>query len=217
MPSKIISMPIAFCVYFIKRFIFFILPRKKPPKKDININGKPKPKEYTNSKDAPFIAVSCAAAIMTRPVSTGPRHGVHAKAKANPVRNALKYPGCREEILNFLVECRAAGIFIKSNRDAPKIISNTPAIMLNVFILPAKNLPIKPDDAPSKLKHNAKPAKKQSAYKPALCCAFLPWAISFKLIPDIIESSPAARGKTHGEKNESTPAPKAAKTIFSIV
>lgn len=94
----------------------------------------------------------------------------------------------------------------------PKIITTTPPIILITSRYSNKNLPITDDEIPSVIKMKEKPAIKASEFVTVrYLILFLSEVTvrSLKESPVIKETYDGTKGRTHGDRNDSTPAIKA--------
>src|SRR5208337_1945168 len=158
----------------------------------------------------PFQTVSCAAAKPSTTARIGPTHGVHPKAKANPITNApqaeeLPLRLCRRVSASSALICRMPV------RWRPKRMMTTPAMRASSDLYCARTWPTSVEIAPSVMKTMLNPMMKAAELSITLrkSCPSCSFNCSTPT-PEIKETYPGTSGSTQGDKNEISPATKTA-------
>src|SRR5208283_4639278 len=158
----------------------------------------------------PFQTVSWAAANPSTTARIGPTHGVHPKAKANPMTNA---PQAEELPLRLCsrVSASSALIWRRPVRCRPKRMMTAPAMRASSDLYCARTWPTSVEIAPSVMKTMLNPMMKAAELSITLrkSCPSCSFNCSTPT-PEIRETYPGTSGSTQGDKNEISPATKAA-------
>src|SRR5579863_25317 len=162
------------------------------------------------SSAIPLITEFCAAASPRITARIGPTHGVQPKAKAKPMTNAPQgllppFTWCMR------LSASKARIFRMPVRCSPKRMMTTPAISASSALYCVINWPTSVATAPSATNTMPKPRLNMSELRITLGINPLPpRRNSSTPTPDINDTYPGTRGKTQGERNETSPAANAA-------
>src|ERR1700687_4707407 len=158
----------------------------------------------------PFQTVSWAAANPSTTPRIGPTHGVHPKAKANPITNA---PQADELPLRLCSRVSASRALIcrMPVKWRLKRIMTPRAMGASSDLYCARTWPTSVEIAPSVMKTMLKPMMKAAELSITLRKSSPSFSFSCSTpTPEIRETYPGTSGSTQGDKNEISPATKAA-------
>src|SRR5208282_3384767 len=158
----------------------------------------------------PFQTVSCAAAKPSTTARIGPTHGVQPKANANPITNA---PHAEELPLRPCNRVSASShlIWNRPVRWRPKRMMTAPVMRASSDLYCARTWPTSVEIAPSVMKTMLKPIMNAAELSITLrkSCPSCNFNCSTPT-PEIRETYPGTSGRTQGDRNEISPATKAA-------
>src|ERR1039457_2579735 len=158
----------------------------------------------------PFQTASWAAANGSTTPRMGPTHGVHPKAKANPMTNA---PQADELPLRLWSRVSASSALICRIpvKWRPKRMMTAPAMRASSDLYCARTWPTSVEIAPSVMKTILKPMMKAAELSITLRKSSPSFSFNCSTpTPEIRETYPGTSGSTQGDKNEISPATKAA-------
>src|ERR1700691_839387 len=140
----------------------------------------------------------------------GPTHGVHPKAKANPITNAPQAEGLPLSWCSRVSASRAL-IWKRPVRCRPKRIITPPAIRASSDLYCASTCPTSVEIAPSVMNTMLKPIMNAAEFSITLRNSSPSFIFSCSTpTPEISETYPGTSGSTQGDRNEISPATKTA-------
>src|ERR1017187_5867411 len=149
----------------------------------------------------PFQTVSWAATNVSTTPRMGPTHGVHPKAKANPMTNA---PQADELPLRLWSRVSASSALICRIpvKWRPKRMMTAPAMRASSDLYCARTWPTSVEIAPSVMKPILKPMKKAAELSITLRKSSPSFSFNCSTpTPEIRETYPGTSGSTHGDRN----------------